>query len=164
MFKKIFAAAALATIAASSHAATPGSVYAGLDVGGTESNDYRTRETSFGGFVGYNLNENVAVEGAYRRLASAEFSDVKRRLDQAAVSVLGTLPLSGGFGVFGRLGYNRVESSDNLGGPFFNYHFGKLLYGAGVSYNINGNISGRIEMQRAARNLTNLSAGVAYSF
>lgn len=89
---------------------------------------------------------------------------MKRSLDQAAVSVLGTLPLSGGFGVFGRLGYNRIESSDNLGHPFFNYHIDKLLYGAGVSYNFNGNISGRVEVQRAARNLTNVSAGVAYSF
>jgi len=166
MLKKIIAVAALATIAASSHAATPGSVYAGLDVGATESNDYASHKTSFGGFVGYNLNENIAIEGGYRRLASAKFSDVDSKIDQAALSVVGSLPVGNGFAVFGRLGYNRLDHSVDvsLGGPDLKEHVSKVLSGVGVSYNFDSKISARVEAQRAERNLTNVSAGVAYSF
>jgi len=166
MLKKIIAAAALATIAASSQAATPGSVYAGLDVGTTESNDYPSRTTSYGGFVGYNVNENIAIEGAYRRLGSLKYSDVDNKMDQAALSVVGSLPVGNGFAVFGRLGYNRLDHSVDvsLGGPDSKEHVSKVLSGVGVSYNFDSKISARLEAQRLARNVTNVSAGVAYSF
>jgi OOP family OmpA-OmpF porin len=154
MFKKIAIAATLAMLASSSFAAGP--FYAGADVGSTKVDGFSDRETSYGAFVGYNFHQNFAVEGAYRRLA--DFGD--ETVDQAAVSVVGTLPLSNGFNVFGRLGYNRIEAKYDGGKDSES----KAVYGVGVGYAFTPTVSGRIEVQQPHSDVTNISAGVVFRF
>jgi hypothetical protein len=162
MFKKIIAAAALATIAASSFAATPGTIYAGVDVGSSKVDDISGHDTSYGAFVGYNFAQNFAVEGGYRRLGSLDVTGGDIRFNQAAVSVIGTLPIANGFSVFSRLGFNRVESKSN----YASLEGGEngALYGVGVGYDFGNKLSARIEIQKPTSYSTNVSAGLAYSF
>lgn len=154
MFKKIAITATLAMLASSAFAAGP--FYAGADFGSTKADGFSDRENGYGAFVGYTFHENFAVEGAYRRLADADGETI----DQAAVSVVGTLPLSNGFNVFGRLGYNRLEAK-YAGGKETE---SKALYGVGVGYAFTPTISGRIEFQKPSSDSHNVSAGIAFAF
>jgi OOP family OmpA-OmpF porin len=164
MLKKIIAAAALATIAASSYAGTPGSYYAGADVGSTKINAFDDTSTSYGAFVGYNFTENFAVEGGYRRLFSYTGYNFDRNTDQTALSAIASLPLSNGFRVYGRLGANRLAEKTSVVGYDHKYDETKVLYGVGASYDFGNKLSGRLEVQKPSGGLTNLSAGVSYSF
>jgi hypothetical protein len=160
MFKKIVAAAALAVVASSSFAGTPGTLYGGLDVGSTKVDGISGKETSFGGFVGYNFHQNFALEGGFRRLA--KYDNVVGEdltLDQTALSVVGTVPLSSGFNVFGRLGYNYLKADSN-----FSDSDSGVLYGVGLGYNFSPTVAGRVEVQKPSSDSTNVSVGVAFQF
>jgi opacity protein-like surface antigen len=160
MFKKIVAAAALAVMASSSFAGTPGTLYGGLDVGSTKVDGISGNETSFGGFVGYNFHQNFALEGGFRRLATYDVVGEDLTLDQTALSVVGSVPLSQGFNVFGRLGYNHLKADSNFGGD----NDSGVLYGVGLGYNFSEKVSGRVEFQKPSSHSSNVSVGVAYLF
>jgi OOP family OmpA-OmpF porin len=164
MFKKIAAAAVLATLAASSFAATPG-IYAGVDVGSTKIDDSDFgRESSFGAFVGYDLNPNIAIEAGYRRLGAWKMQGASVDLDQAALSVIGKVPLNNQFNIYARLGYNRLDASAHISNVSASESTSKVLYGLGLGYNFSSNIAGRLEVQKPSSDSTNVSVGLVYSF
>ncbi|MBY0241930.1 MAG: outer membrane beta-barrel protein [Burkholderiaceae bacterium] len=164
MIKKIAAAAALAVLATSTFAAEPAGVYAGLDVGSTKLDDLSGRKTSVGGFVGYQFNETFAVEGGYRRLASFTDSGVDVKANQAAVSVIASLPVTAGIKVFGRLGYNRLEAKASAGRGSFSDSTSSAVYGVGASFDVSPVVAVRAEWQRPSSDSNNLSLGVSYKF
>jgi hypothetical protein len=164
MLKKFAAAAVLAMLAGSSFAATPG-VYAGLDVGSTKLDDNNFgSEASYGAFVGYNLNPNFAIEAGFRRLGSWKASGVDVNLDQTAVSLIGKVPLSNQFNIFGRLGYNRLDASAHASSITVSDNTSGTLLGVGVGYEFNANLAGRVEVQKPSKDSTNVSVGIVYSF
>lgn len=160
MFKKIVAAAALAVMASSSFAGTPGTIYGGLDLGSTKVDGFSDRETSAGAFVGYNFHQNFALEGGFRRLASYDVAGEDLTLDQTALSVVGSLPLNQGFNVFGRLGYNYLKADSDFGSD----NDSGVLYGVGLGYNFSPTVAGRVEVQKPSSDSTNVSVGVAFQF
>ncbi|MFC0252134.1 outer membrane beta-barrel protein [Massilia consociata] len=168
MFKNIAAAAALVVASSTAFAAQPGTFYAGGDVGKTKLENQSGRATSAGAFIGYNFHQNFAVEAGYRRLGDYDFhafgvhGDVN--VDQAALSLVGTLPLSSGFNLFGRVGYNRLEVEGSANGYHAKDSVSKALIGVGVGYAFTPTISARIELQRPASDTHNVSAGVAFQF
>ena len=98
MFMKIAAAAALLVASSAGFAAEPGSFYAGADVGRTRITDVDGRDTSFGGFVGYNFHPNFAVELGQRRLFERDYrwgnEGANLRADQTSLSLVGSLPVA----------------------------------------------------------------------
>jgi OOP family OmpA-OmpF porin len=156
MLKKIVAAAALAVMASSSFAGTPGTLYGGVDLGRTKVDDVPGRETS----VGYNFHQNFALEGGFRRLASYDIAGEDLTVDQTALSVVGSVPLSRGFNVYGRLGYNYLKGDSDFGSA----HDSGVLYGVGLGYNFSPTVAGRVEVQKPSSDSTNLSVGVAFQF
>ena len=122
MFKKIAAASALLIASSAAFAAQPNTFYAGGDVGKTKVDDVSKRDTSVGGFVGYNFHENFAIEAGYRRLADYNiyvgtpaigFVDGSAKLDQAHLSLVGSLPVAQNLSLYGRLGANRLEAKSH---------------------------------------------------
>ncbi|GAB3398112.1 outer membrane beta-barrel protein [Massilia agilis] len=164
MIKKILAAAALATLAASSQAAGPGTTYAGVDVGATHIKG-DSNQVSYGAFLGYNFNQNFAGEIGVRRLWSDTQDWNEARMDQIAVSAIGSLPVNAATSVYGRVGYNRLNAKVDMGkyGSVSDNTSG-LLLGVGVKYDFDSNISGRVELQRPHSDVLNLSAGISYAF
>lgn len=160
MLKKIVAAAALAMLASSSFAGTPGTVYGGLDVGSTKIDGVSDSKASFGGFVGYNFHQNFSVEAGYRRLGSWDGAGSDVNVDQTAISLIGALPLSQGFNVYGRLGYNHIKTDAG----FAESSDSGALYGVGVGYNFSPRVAGRIEVQKPSSDSTNVGASVVYQF
>ncbi|WP_332848517.1 outer membrane beta-barrel protein [Massilia sp. S19_KUP03_FR1] len=164
MFKKIFAAAALAVLASSAFAATPNTFYAGVDAGSTKIDGFGDNKGSYGAFLGYNFHQNFAAEIGARRLGSWTVFGADVDANQYAASIVGTLPLQNNFNVFGRLGYNKVEAKASYNGFTANADDSGVLYGVGVGYQFTPTISGRIEFQKPSSDSHNLSAGVAFAF
>ena len=173
MFKKIATAAALLVASSAAFAAQPNTFYAGADVGKTRADDFSKRDTSAGAFVGYNFHENFAVEGGYRRLADYDiyvgtigsgFADGKAKVDQAHLSLVGSLPLGQNFSLYGRLGVNRLEAKVSSAGYSAKDATTKALYGVGMRYAFTPAVSARLEVQKPTSDATNLSAGVSFQF
>jgi OOP family OmpA-OmpF porin len=160
MFKKIAFAATLAILASSSFAQVRPSIYAGVDVGSTKLDGISDRQSSFGGFVGYQINPSFAVEAGYRRLA--DFDNIT--INQTAVSVIGTLPLQSGFNVYGRLGYNHLDSKASYAYSSATDSTSGVLYGVGVGYNFTPTIAARLEVQKPTSDTSNVGASLSLKF
>ena len=167
MFKNIAAAVALFAASSAAFAVEPQPFYAGVDVGSTKINGL-DREGGYGAFLGYKFNPNIAVEGGYHRLADTEFrvngvrGDVT--VDQLALSVVGSLPLSNGFDIYGRLGYNRIEADADVAGFSGKEHDSHALYGLGLGYSFSPVVHARLEVQKPASDTTRILAGVGFRF
>lgn len=168
MFQKIAIAAALVIASSTAIAGGTSKFYAGADVGTTKGEGDANQETGFGVFGGYQFNQYIAVEAGVRRLVDQNESvngvNVDGHLDQLSLSAVGTMPLSNGFSVFGRLGANRVSIKASGGGFTYKDHANRGLYGIGVAYSFSPAISARLEVQKPMSDMTNLSAGVSYKF
>jgi OOP family OmpA-OmpF porin len=162
MFKRFAASAILATLAASTFAATPG-FYSGIDAGSTKVHDLGN-DKSFGGFFGYNINPDFAVEGGYRRLGSWNVSGSDVKVDHAVLSVLENLQLTEQLRIYGRLGYNRIKATARSPGSKGAASVSGSMYGIGVGYDFDGNIGARLEVQKPSRDSTNVGVSVVYSF
>lgn len=167
MFKKFAAATALLAAASGAFAAEPPSLYAGIDVSSTKISG-SDRDGGYGAFLGYKFNERFAVEGGYHRLADTEYRSGTLRanvtLDQLDLSAIGTLPLSAGFDLYGRLGYNRLTADADVAGYSAKEHENKVLYGIGLGYTFTPVIHARLEVQKPSSDATKILAGVAYKF
>jgi OOP family OmpA-OmpF porin len=125
-----------------------------------------TRDTAWRVFVGYNFNENWAIEAAYSDLGrtKAEYvlnATAQPRLevtsDQVAWSaaIKGALPINKQFDVFGLLGAtsNRTKVTFNqitsrfAEEPSGSDHRTDLLTGVGVEFKPSANIGLRLEYQ-----------------
>jgi opacity protein-like surface antigen len=160
MFKKIAIAATLAVLASSSFAQVRPSLYGGVDIGSTKLDGMSDRQSSFGGFIGYQVNQSVAVEAGYRRLA--DFDNVT--LDQTHASVIGILPLQSKFNVYGRLGYNHLEAKASYSHSSVSDSTSGVLYGVGVGYDFTPTITGRLEAQKPTSDTSNIGASLSLKF
>lgn len=169
MFNKIAVAAMLALVVSSSQAEGPAAFYAGADIGSTKFSPISGNSSSFGGFVGYAFNANVALEANYRSLGRFDgiyINGVKSDLsiDQTALSVVGTLPLAGGFNLFARYGRTLIDSKVSAGNVKPYDSGDGAVFGVGAGYAFTPNVAVRLEYLSPAKDLRNVSASVAYKF
>ena len=121
MLKKLMVAATL-TLGASGAFAQETGWYGGLDVGSSHLSGINTdsldsfdkSDTAFDVNLGYRLNRNFAVEGAYTNLGKFHFSsaagdgDVKPTA--VSLSAVGILPLQSNFSLYGKAGIAHTET------------------------------------------------------
>lgn len=147
MLKRLMIAASLALGASGAYAQETG-WYGGLDVGSSRLSGLNTdslgsfdkSDTAFDVNLGYRLNRNFALEGAYTDLGKFHFSsaagdgDVKPTA--VSLAAVGILPLQANFSLYGKAGIAHTETkaldaSDTKDG---------LLAGLGVMYDFNRNV------------------------
>jgi OOP family OmpA-OmpF porin len=164
MIKQIVAAA-LAAIALSAHAAEPNPFYVGVDLGATKMERWSdAKESSYGVYAGYTLNQNFAVEAGWRRLYDMSGRGWSRG-DQTSLSLIGSVPLASKLSIYGRLGASYLDKKYTyVDGGGFNSHTTGAVYGVGLSYKFNEKVSARMELQRPGEDMTNMSVGVGYAF
>lgn len=165
MIKQYLAAALLFSAAAASLAAEATPFFVGIDVGSTKFDGLSDRQTSYGAFAGYQFTPYVGAELSYRRLGDVALYSPTRLstgdVEQTALSVIGTLPLSSGFSLTGRYGRARLsQNGDNL----YSERGTGALFGLGAQYRANDAITVRLETQKPADGVYNVSAGLFYSF
>src|SRR4051794_10109206 len=110
MLKQIALATALAIAASSSFADER---YVGADVGSSRLNNQAERHDSYGFYLGYDLAPTFAVEFSARRLGDFKVCCQHSKIDQAAVSLIGAIPL-GELSIYGRVGYNKLKYTPKL--------------------------------------------------
>ena len=81
-----------------------------------------------------------------------------------APSVIGTLPLSSGFNVYSRLGYNRIDAKGSIGYSSATDSTSGVLYGVGVGYSFTPAISARLEAQKPSSDSSNVAASLSLKF
>lgn len=187
--KKQFLAACL--LGAITLPATAEGIYLFGDIGESKIEvsveDYSTSKTdsalSIG--AGYNFNDTLALEFAYRDLGSitnhdTDYStyDYSDELSVTAlqVSLVAKKPLNDAVDVYGRIGFGRLNSDyqytavDSYGADHYSYSQSKnkALFGIGASYAINQQLSFRAEYSRFSKwdgaILSTLTLGAKYNF
>jgi OOP family OmpA-OmpF porin len=154
MLKRLMVAASLALGASGAYAqhAQETGWYGGLDVGGSHLSGINTdsldsfdkSDMAFDVNLGYRLNRNFAVEGAYTDLGKFHFSsaaagdgDVKPHA--VSLSAVGILPLQSNFSLYGKAGVAHTETKSGGALDASDSKDG-LLAGAGVMYDFNRNV------------------------
>ena len=102
-------------------------------------------------YGGYQFTPNWGVEGQYSDLGSRDLSNVANvklgdySVTQYSIAGTGTLPLSSGFSLLGKLGItaNNVRATANVGAS----NATSALIGVGVAYSFSPALSARLEYE-----------------
>lgn len=165
MFKKFIAAAALLPLAGASFAAEPDNFYLGLDGGRARLDHVENDSTTYGALVGYSIGRYWAAEVAVRNLGKSEVPAGDLKLTQASASVVAIIIIGKGVDFFGRFGYNHVNIKNNSRAVTLadsTLNGGNV--GFGFVYHFTPHVAARLEYQKAAADLRNVSAGAVFSF
>jgi opacity protein-like surface antigen len=191
MYRKAIVTSAALTLSmaaglahAQSNAAAPG-WYGGIDLGRsrlgvsgsdldgalsrqgiTASSTNERSDTSYAFSVGYRINRNLAIEGAYAKLGEFSYNSAssapaadsisgKYEAKAFSISAIGIMPLQQNWSVYGKAGLAQVrthlDASSALGttAPSNTTDSGSsLLIGAGAMYDFNRNIFARAGWDR----------------
>ncbi len=148
--------------------------YVGLSLGNFEDAVLNDSDTGWKVYGGYQLSENLAVEGGYVNLGKVEESSFGTTVsaEQTGFNVvaLGLLPLNQGFSLFGKIGLFFWDSDVKVSIPGFGSASGSdsgtdITYGFGLKYDIDRKIAVRGEWERFEDDIGDLlSIGVAFKF
>jgi OOP family OmpA-OmpF porin len=173
MFTQIAVAAALALVASSSfgsdavRSATPTNLptrYIGGDVGSSSFDSQSDRRhNSYGLYAGVEFVPNFAVEVGARRLGDFGVCCSHLKIDQAAISLIGALPLDRNFQLFGRVGYNKLKLTSRPGHGGTESISGNLV-GVGLAFAFSQTVSARAEIQKPSSDWSNVSVGVTIKY
>ena len=170
MLKKLIVTAAL-TLGSTMVRAQESAWYGGLDLGashlsgldignalgqqgiavGSSSVDHS--DTAFGFDLGYRVNRNFAVEGAYTDLGKFKYStdtfDGSYRAKAFSLAGVGILPLESNWSLYGKAGIAHTQAKLDAPSDASDTRNG-LLVGAGAMYDINRNVYAKAGWDRYA--------------
>jgi OmpA-OmpF porin, OOP family len=117
------------------------------------------KDTTWHGYVGYQINRHLAIEGGYSDFGSIEStgsifgSTATARVDTTAVelAMLGIAPFTEKFSAYIKLGMYRYDSDAVLTGAVIGTSNAKgteFTIGMGLQYSITDHIGARLEWQR----------------
>lgn len=158
----VLAVAAMVSAQAQTSAAAPAltGVYVGGSIGSTAITDLSSK-VGFGGYVGYKINENFAVEAGAQSLGKFSVAGTDVKASAYNVSVLAGVPIDPKISVYGRLGYGSLTATANGNSSA---DTNSALYGAGARYHVNQNLAIRGEYTRLASDTGTFAVGLQYSF
>lgn len=158
----VLAVAAMVSAQAQTSAAAPAltGVYVGGSIGSTAITDLSSK-VGFGGYVGYKINENFAVEAGAQSLGKFSVAGTDVKASAYNVSVLAGVPIDPKISVYGRLGYGSLTATANGNSSA---DTNSALYGVGARYHLNQNLAIRGEYTRLASDTGTFAVGLQYSF
>src|SRR5438132_5937460 len=180
MLKKLIVAAAL-TLGSTMVKAQDAGWYGGLDLGashlsGLDLGSMDRSDTALGFDLGYRVNRNFAVEGAYTDLGKFNFStgglDGTYRAKSFSLAAVGLLPLQSNWSLYGKAGLAHTQAKVNAPADASESGNG-LLVGAGAMYDFDRNIYAKAGWDRYASvggdatgkaDIDVFSLGVGYRF
>ena len=147
------------------------------------------RDTGYKLFGGYRINRNFAVEGGYFDLGKFGFAATtipagtlngNIKLKGLNLDVVGILPVTEKFSVFGRIGLNHAHARDTFTGtgavivlnPNPSKRDTNIKFGAGLQYDFTQSLGMRVEAERYRINdavgnkgdIDMVSVGLVYRF
>jgi len=153
-----------------------------ISYAGASNYSCTNKATSWGPSIGYQFNENLALEGGYTHMGKFSYSydttacigctvASSQEFSGLRFSVIGYLPPSNNFALFGKVGINRWTSKNtgNILTMQNNYtdNGGGLLLGFGAKYEIKHNLAARFQFESQKvggylRNIDTLSIGLIF--
>ncbi|NDU86081.1 MAG: porin family protein [Ferrovum sp.] len=100
----------------------------------------------YGGLVGYQFNQNFAVEGAYTGAGKFGNNTVNGKSDILTLDAVGLIPFSSNFSLYGKLGMGSATTkSVNSNTPGYSGATrSAVTYGVGIQMEATRNISARL--------------------
>lgn len=138
--KKIAAVALLSAVVSAPAFAADEGFYAGITLGSGKpgfglAGATKTSQTIYGGLLGYQLNKNFAVEGAFTGVGEEQTAAGKVKADAFAVTAVGILPINNAFQLYGKLGASSSKSASGVAGATNATRTG-ITYGIGAEYSV----------------------------
>lgn len=156
--KKI-AVIALLSVAASLPVYAGGSGYAGIKVGSTHVGFNalsKSSDTAYGALLGYQYNQNFAIEGEYTDLGRfTTAAAVTGKSSVWGLSAMGILPFENRFSAFGKLGVARSDTSTSAATGTKRT---AATYGLGGQYDATPMIGLRLSWERYGVGMTGQNA------
>ncbi|WP_435627567.1 porin family protein [Candidatus Ferrigenium straubiae] len=169
--KKIASALLLSTVVAAPVFAADSGFYAGVTAGQARASSYasnvtltKSTDTVAGILAGYQFTRNWGAEAFYT--GAGKFTGVNTvgvtgsgNADTWGLVVVGTLPLSDAFSLYGKLGYASTKTSaSSSNGIMKGATRSAETYGLGATYNINKSVGIRFGWDRYAAAVANGTA------
>src|SRR5436190_15662552 len=157
MLKKLIVTAAL-TLGRTMVKAQDAGWYGGLDLGashlsGLDLGSLDRSDTAWGFDLGYRVNRNFALEGAYTDLGKFHYStdtvDGSYRANALSLAAVGILPLESNWSLYGKAGLAHTQAKLDAPSDVSDKRNG-LLVGAGAMYDINRNVYAKAGWDRYA--------------
>lgn len=107
----------------------------------------KSGDNVFGGFIGYRLNDNFGVEGAYTGIGRYRSATQSGKADALSVAAVGYMPLSDKFELLGKLGLADAIGKSGTGGLENTNRIGPMV-GVGLQYNVSDSVGLRLGVDR----------------
>jgi OmpA-OmpF porin, OOP family len=127
--------------------------YSGMSLGHTSVGNPTTEpltkssDNVFGGFLGYRINDNFGVEGAYTGIGRYRNATQSGKADALSLALVGFLPVSDHFELIGKVGVADAFGRSSTGGLDNTNRLGPMV-GIGVQYNPSESIGVRFGVDR----------------
>lgn len=164
MFRNHLAAAATLALAASAACAAPTGLYAGVNAGATHFEDLDGNKSHFGAFAGYGFNRSLAFEIGYRQHGEWNYYGTDVKLKETQFTMVGSTPLSRNLDLFARVGYGYGRFEADRAGYPGEGHVDTGIFGVGLGYQVTGNLSARVELQKPGSDTTSATASLVWKF
>lgn len=177
--KKIAAALLLSSAIAAPAFAADSGFYAGVTLGQANSNTpipatpmSKTKDTVYGGVVGYQFTQNWGVEGFFTGAGKwatlyTPAASASGKADAYGVVATGTLPLSDTFSLYGKLGFASTKTTGTATAAPVTVNIGgtrtAATYGLGLQYNVTPAIGIRAGWDRYSAKLVFPAATFNYN-
>jgi len=126
-------------------------IYFGGSFGSSEADSYcsvtsgcEDKDSSWKGFVGYNINELFAAEAAYTSIGDLHKEGTSSDISALSLSGVANLRVNDQLNVFGKVGLSRWKSENTDG----NKSGSGINYGVGAKINLNESMKIRAEWER----------------
>lgn len=126
-------------------------IYFGGSFGASEAENYCTvtsgcedKDSSWKGFVGYNINETFSAEATYTNIGDLHKNGTISDISALSLSGVANIDINDQFGVFGKAGFSRWKSKNTDGDKSGS----NLSYGAGAKVSLNESMKIRAEWER----------------
>ena len=137
LFNSVSAYAANDIIVSRPHSMSS-NVYLGVSLGNAKYDEFDDSSAALGLFGGFHINEVLAVDFGWADLGEASQETAKAEVSVLQVALLGKLPVSTDFSLFGKVGLARWEydlNTTSLSGSDDDIN---VYFGIGADYHISG--------------------------
>jgi OmpA-OmpF porin, OOP family len=142
--------------------------YSGTSLGHTSVSNPTTEpltkssDNVFGGFLGYRINENLGLEGAYTGIGRYRNTTQSGKADALSLALVGFLPVSEHFELIGKVGVADAFGRSSKGG-LGNTNRLTPMVGIGVQYNPTESIGIRFGVDRYEAAVKQASVSQSYN-
>jgi len=137
LFNSVSAYAANDIIVSRPHSMSS-NIYLGVSLGNAKYDEFDDSSAALGLFGGFHINEVLAVDFGWADLGEASQETAKAEVSVLQVALLGKLPVSTDFSLFGKVGLARWEydlNTTSLSGSDDDIN---VYFGIGADYHISG--------------------------